>query len=793
MYYIRGVSNVDNRYAFRIDHEFSQSDRIFGRFTRIPLTSARFFGIAPTSPADSSPTDQSWSSDFALNETHVFSSSLINELRLMYMRNRQLRAEQGLALTKDWGASFGLTPATIGVGFPSVGIGYSFNGIGYGSGALQQVDENYQFLDDLTWTHGPHTIRMGVDIRRLQSNQINLAGLYGGTYSFSSNQTNNGGGGNALASLDLGLISGFSNTPVEVPAYYRWHYYAGYIQDDYKIRPNLTLNLGLRYDVETPRIEKYNEQGTFIPSLTGTLNGLPATGAFCFSGSCGLSTSIWPTNFLAFEPRIGVAWSPSRRMTVRASYNILRIPLSGQANSPNPNLNVASNSIGGTSGGIIANQPVDYITNPVGPLTSALSALNGRGPFFGVTPGITYPWVEQNNVAPYAMQWGATMQYQIDPKTMIQVSYNGLRGVHLMTSFSPELNAPDIPYVMSLIAKGYNFNTTIPNPYKITNVGSTSVNTENELTALAPYQNFYNQTLSELYNRAGSSSYHALYFNWTHRMGYGLTLQGSFAWAKSIDSTGNDPTASNVGAFAAGSIQYPTNLKLDRSVSAFDIPAKFTVGYSYQLPLGHNRLLSTHVKVLDALIGHWSHSGTVNVQSGQPFEPVLGGSGYWVSSGGGTGLNPAELQLRPNVVPGVPCISTSWRQNPFGVPYINWAAFSMPGSLGAPALGDAPRSMTNCRSPRVVNFNGSLRRRIPLGKDEKRSLDIGVEVQNIFNHPVFFMPGNSDNSAYNAFNTASLTNSQTPAFTNQSSFGGLSAGNTEGLSRTAQISLKLHF
>ena len=104
-------------------------------------------------------------------------------------------------------------------------------------------------------------------------------------------------------------------------------------------------------------------------------------------------------------------------------------------------------------------------TNSVGPLTSALSALQGKGPFFGIVPGITVPWVNQNNVAPYAQQWGVTFQFQLDPRTMLQLSYNGHKGTHLITNFAPALNYPDIGNLKSLVKQGYNFNATVPNPF----------------------------------------------------------------------------------------------------------------------------------------------------------------------------------------------------------------------------------------------------------------------------------------------------------------------------------------
>jgi hypothetical protein len=798
VYYLRGVSNVDNRFSFRVDHTLTERDRLFVRYTDVPLTSGRFFGFPPSFPGNLSPSDQSWAKDVALNETHVISASMVNEVRLMYMRNHQSRGELPSALSKDWGADFGLTPATAGAGFPQFVLtdpaGNIFNGPTFGNAAgLQQVDENYQFSDDVTWTRGRHTIKFGADIRRLQSNQINMNGIWGGNYNFASSSTNNGtSGGTGIASLILGLVNSYTATPVEVPNYYRWHYYAGFLQDDYRLRTNLTLNLGVRYEIETPRIDKYNHQGTFIPSLTGTLNGMPVTGAFCFSGSCGLPTSLWPTNYTGVEPRIGVAWSPTSRMTVRSSFNLVRVPLTGYANSPIPNFNVSSNSVGNTTGGVVPNQPVDIITNRVAPLTSVLSTLQGGGPFFSVL-GVTVPYINQTDVTPYAMQWGVTLQYQLDPKTMVAMAYNGLRGVHLITNFSPPLNMPSLPYLFSLVAQKYNFNNQIPNPYKLTNFGSTAVNNETAFQALMPYQNFYNQALQEYDNRAGGSIYNALYINATHRMGYGLSIQASVAWSKSIDNTGGDNNLqSGGGAYATSVVQNPYNLKAERSVSGFDLPFKFTTGYLWEIPVGRGKLLSAHNRVIDAIFGHWTTSGTFNTQSGQPFSPSLGSAGYWVSAGGGTVL-PTGLTLRPDIEPGVPCVNPNWESNPFGQSYINQNIFSVPGSLGAPALGDAPRTLPGCRSPHVTVLNASLRRTFRFGKNEKRNLSVGLEGQNALNHPVYYLPGNGNFSAFNAFNTSSITNTQVPPFTYQSSFGYLSMANTQGMSRVLQVSVKLHF
>jgi Carboxypeptidase regulatory-like domain len=788
--YQRGVFNVDNRYSARVDHVISANDRMFVRYSGEPLNSTRYFALAANNPLTQVPGDIADSLDFAMNEVHIFSPSLVNEARIMYMRDRQFRSEDSAALSQNWAATLGLTPATSGVGFPNTNLGYTTQ-IG-NSGESSQVDENYQFEDDVTWTRGKHTIRFGFDLRRLQSNQYNLGGTYGGIYGFGTGATNNGvTGGNSLATLDLGLITSFSNTPDPVPAYYRFHYVAGYAQDDWKWRSNITVNVGLRYEVETPRIEKYNSQGTFIPGVTGTLNGQPAQGGFCFSGSCGLPTSLWPTNYMGFEPRLGIAWVPRPFMTVRAAYDVLRAPLTGYGITPVPDFNVPSTTVGGTTGGIHPGQGVDFISNPIAPLTSALSALQGHGPFFTVQ-GLTVPFVTQNNVVPYTQQWSFTLQFQLEPHTLLQVSYHGLRGTHLISRFAPPQNYPSIATLEGLVASNYNFSSNIPNPYGITS--GASVITENKLTALVPYQNFFNQSLAEIYNRAGNSIYNALYISATHRFSNGLSFVSNFVWSKSIDNIGGDANTGNNGVTGATQVQNPQDINLDRSVSNFDVPLSFTTGFTYILPIGQGKWLSTHNRVVDLLVGGWVTSGIFNRQSGQPFWVALGSSGYWFSQTGTNsvaGALPSGINLRPDVVAGQSCIDPNWRNDPINTPYINASYFSIPGSLGHPAFGDAPATLTNCRSPRITTFDANVHKKIPLGHNEKRYLEIGLNAINAFNHPAFFLNLNTGHSLYNAFNTAALTSPGTPPFTVQSSFGFLGISNTSP--RLVQASLKLFF
>jgi outer membrane receptor protein involved in Fe transport len=204
------------------------------------------------------------------------------------MRNRQNRVAPGVSV--DYAAKYGLTPAVSGQGFPSLGSfgPTGFSGVGYGIGnAAVQIDQNFLFGDDFTWTHGSHLLQFGVDIRRIQSSQYDLSGLTGGRYAFNANSVNGPlGAGSSLGAFVLGDIGGYTNTPQSAPGYYRWHYYAAYFQDDWHVTHKLTLNLGLRYEVETPRVGASSNQGFVRTDMPGTLNGNSFTAAFCFSNGC---------------------------------------------------------------------------------------------------------------------------------------------------------------------------------------------------------------------------------------------------------------------------------------------------------------------------------------------------------------------------------------------------------------------------------------------------------------------------------------------------------------------------
>ena len=674
------------------------------------------FVVAAANPIDQTPTDVEHGYDLSVAYTRVLTSNIVNSAHYSWFRENLQRLPPLSATTQDFGAKYGLTPAILGYGFPSLGAFTNSTGSPIltpgGSGYSEQVDQNFILGDDLTWTHGAHAISIGVDYRWIQSNQYDLSGVAGGKYSFSYTQSEapNGqpaaaaytgqygaipaqpvtGGGSGFGSFILGIQNGaYSNTPVEVPGYYRYKYWGVYFQDNWRATPKLTLNLGLRYEVQVPRTEAKNNQGyvSTVP-IAGTLNGFATNTAFCFSGACGLQRSLWPTNWYGIEPRIGIAYAATPKTTIRASYSITRPPISGLENIPDPDFNLSGSSTGVTSA-----YQQDYISNPVlrSSLVSSYTTLNGRGPF-NFSTGVAPVFVDQTTRIPNVQIANITFQYQPFSKTLMQATYQHTRGEHLYSQFVAE-NTPQLSTLVTAIQSNAYLGATFPNNYNIltTNNASGSIISENGSQALEPFQNFFNQAMTDIYPRNGDSHYDAVYLSVNQRATKTLTLLSNYVWSKSLDNVPDVNGGANAG-YGTTTLQTPFSLRQEYSVSSYDQDSAFKAGYNLDLPFGIGQRYVTGNGFLDRLIGNWSTAGFLTWETGFPNFVTLGNAGYFFSvvpKGVGatlpgnpnsnvygcsatnssnfcsTQVLPSGYTLRPNIVPGIPLINKNWRTNPY--------------------------------------------------------------------------------------------------------------------------------
>jgi hypothetical protein len=837
--YKRGVQNAGTRYSIRIDHQFNNSNNIYARYTNIPVNAQRFFAEAPTNPINQVPTDVEHGYDISIGYTHVFSNTVVNSLHYSWFRENLQRLPPLSATTTDFSKQFGLSVnAQIGYGYPKAGS-FNSNGDSYtiqvgGNGYVQDIDQNFIAGDDLTWQKGPHSIAIGGEYRWIQSNQYDLGGLAGGSYSFSNSQSvaPNGqptptiGGGSALGSFFMGVQNGngnYSNTPLEVPGYYRYKYWAAYFQDNWRATAKLTLNLGLRYEVQVPREEAHNNQAFVGAPISGTLNGLPTSTAFCFSGACGLGKSLWPTNYWGAEPRIGIAYAATPKMTVRASYSISRPSLAGQENVPDPDFNVS----GSGSNTYNSNYLQDFISNPVlaSSLTSPYIQLNaqGRGPF-NYSNSLTPVFVDQTKAVPNVQIYNVTIQYQPAAKTLLQLTYQGNRGEHLYLAPFIARNTPSLATIQNAINGTGYLGATNPNPYGITSsLTSTSVLTESGFQFLEPYQSFFNQTMLDIYQRTGDSNYNGMYLSINQRATKTLTLLANYRWSKSLD----DVPDINGGAGAGSgqtAVQTPYNLRGEYSVSTFDQDSALTSGYNLNLPFGTGQKFVTGHHWVDQLIGNFSTSGTSTWIVGYPNYVTLGNSGYFyqilpTGTGGpvtgapaadtftcpasatahycATSVLPSGYTLRPNIVPGVKMINSNWRVNPYNslgvggiTPFLNSAAFSVPGSPNAPALGNAPRTLAGARSPRNLFFDMRVSKGITFR--ERYQVKLIGQFNNVFNHPNYFAA--TSRSPYGSVTTNTNATSIGGVLTqNATTFGTLGNAGAEVMARVIRVGAEFTF
>jgi hypothetical protein len=760
--FARGVQTEDNRWSVKVDHLFGSNDRIAARYSVAPVQGTRFDWGGPSDPSNPIPQDKITSRNASLSFNHIFSSSLINEFRATYSRGNALRSGNDAGFSQDWGAAFGLTPAVLNQGFPRI-LGRGFDGGGELVG--RTIDVNAGFGNDLSWIRGRHSIKMGGEHRRIQLNRLATDGLTGGSYNFSGqitpNQGSIAGTINELGGLITGSLNSYTFKRAQTNSYYRWRYYALYVQDDFKATSKLTLNVGLRWDVETPRVEKYDRQGFFDPFLQGSVNGQPVTGAFVFSNTQGYGRGLWPTNFTGFQPRIGLAYALTSKVVWRASYSILRAPITGIGNSIHPDLNINAGVVNSAqrTGGVNPG-PVNYITNPVASLPPAQEL--SRDPIFFMNDSNSFDfyYIPQDRNMPYVQRWNGGTQVQVSPSMSFEIGYDGSKGTHLYENPYP-FNFAHFDTTAPLVAAGADFGTrsVAYNRLGIANSNG-QVITGNLLESLRPYPQFFNRLIQTGFSRASNSTYHALITGLQRRFGNGLTIQGTYTWSKSIDDAGFGTGADVFGRVNRQDIRRSN----ERGLSTYDIPHKFNLAYSYELPFGRGRTFGTGAGPwLNRLIGGWVTAGFVRVSSGYPAVAYLGSDGWFVSRGGGDGLD--GFTLRPDRVPGAKGVNATWREDPFRRGYYNPDSFAVPGSEAAPRLGTSGGTLPDVRSPGTSSWDASMMKNINLSNDGRAYVQLRVDVLNVPNHPNFFINPNNRNSGLFSFNAAQRTFNQNVNFT----------------------------
>ena len=512
----------------------------------------------------------------------------------------------------------------------------------------------------------------------------------------------------SLASFLLGFpASGDLQVPT-APSL-QFSYVAGYVQDDWRVTDRLTLNIGFRYDVETPYTERYNRISYFDPALSSGATKLVPTalGGLAFPER-GRQPPRYRQNInlLRPGPRAGLAYKMTGSLVLRAAYGIIYPPSLAQGyNAPvfgyQPWLGdtpfVASADGGLTPSGSLSNPFPNGLNQPPGSALGS-SALLGQS----ITTQL------KQLPAPYTQQYNLGFQQQIR-SWLLDVGYVGAHGVHQL------INAPMDQLLPSQYALGNALNTQVPNPFLgLVSIGSFANPTFSVGQLLKPFPQFTDIQNGD--ENVGSWLYNSLQVKGERRFANGFGILASFTWSKEI----GDTTGSHY--YAANSVQNEYNLAAERSLEVFNIPRRLTVAYLWELPFGKgHRFLNSVPSGVNRLVTGWQINGLTTLQDGMP--TIINNTSNVVGFGAGSRPNNNGTSA---LLPSSQRTASRW---------FNTSVFSLPPQY---TFGNVGPTSPDLRGQGVNNWNVSLSKSTPIR--EGANLEFRGEFDNFFNHPLWASP-----------------------------------------------------
>jgi len=617
-------------------------------------------------------------------------------------------------------------------------IPYSQLGISWQKGF--QAVNRCQFVDDLTWITGKHTIKMGFEWRWHEFNLVGWGRTVGGQHGFNSLET---GGydaqgnnlwqtGDPFASFLLGQVH-FAMFPISLDPSFSERYWSPWINDEIKLTSKLTLNLGLRFDWQTPRTERHDRMSTFDPTA---MNPVGVPGAVIFAGT-GANRSgrrgFEEPKADAWGPRLSLAYRLGDKNVIRGGYGIyyagvqfdmwISAPTVGyETFNFAPNLTNGLYPAGCTdatcSGGYRwwdDGFPQSWVKYPPN-IDPAVA--NGGQALAVSKEGVTLPRYQN---------WSLSWERQLGPNLLLDISYVGNHGTRLVTSSSAAgwpLDNMNHPSVLAYAAKvlGADINSPeaqaagIKKPYP-TFFG-------NVAQALRPFPQYYGAGVYWRNLQMGSSVYHSLQAKLDKRFASGLQFRLAYVWSKLIVGTLSD--AGNAYGNPGTEVQNPLCTRsCERAVSADDVPHTLILAYTYELPFGQGKRFAPNAPAaVNKLIGGWSLSGLQRYQSGRPLQIFMANDLAGILFNWGK---------RPNKVGDG---YGEWTGDPNASLYLDRTGWADPGPL---AFGDAPRMDAHARTFPIYSEDFSLIKDTFVYKEHYK-LRFATQVGNIFNRHFFCNP-----------------------------------------------------
>lgn len=662
---------------------------------------------------------------FTVSDTTVFGATTVNEFRAGFLRNvndiGQPHGGLGVSLQSQGFVTGVGTPGIVvqapqfegveNIVFPSFVMGVPITNV-------EQWNNTFYLSEAISKVIGAHTFNFGGQFHADQVNELPNA-TFNGTFNIDGTET-----GSAFADFLLGFPSNFTQTSGQ-SFYLRNRYGAAFAQDSWRVKSNLTLNLGVRWDLIMPWWEKYNQIQTVVPGEQSVLYPNAMNG-LVVPGDPGIPSTLSPSQLHNFAPRVGIAYSPDfasgilgalfggpGKSSIRASYGVFYTAFPGLTAgvmygvppygynylSPEPPL-FATPYINAADG---AQNTVPF------PLAFPPHNVSTSNPYTGfdfaaVNPISADPYFYYRNSVPYTENDMLSLQRQIGINTLLTVSYAGNEGHHLLVLVPQNLGNPALCLSLSQpgeVAPGTS--TCGPFGEDATYTSASGPVYKGTRVGLGP--NFGSTTAQK---SVGNSDYNALEVTLRFTPGKQSTVLIGYTYSKSIDQ------ASNLGEQTN-----PFDAALTRVISAFDMTQDFVATYTYGLPF--DRLFRRN-----RLTEGWTLSGTTRFSTGFPVT-LADDSDRSLLGTLGNGVN-NELLDTPEMISGPLNINTNPRN---GQPEFNTSLFA-PETLGQ--LGNAARRFFY--GPGIENFDMEMSKTLPL--TESKSLDFRLDAFNVFNHAQFY-------------------------------------------------------
>ncbi|MGH9671738.1 MAG: TonB-dependent receptor domain-containing protein [Bryobacteraceae bacterium] len=708
-------SNPITQHDYRIDHMISPAQRFFARYsTRLNESVPVISFPSQIAIAEGRIVEEDHVHGAVADYTNTLSPTTILNARLGFARTLYKYNNQGL----------GFVPSTLGLPtsidtavdrqiFPSFGTG-NFVGLG-GRDHRSNVFMSYTALANVTRIIGKHNIKTGFEGRLLRVNVWEASS--NGVFSFNAGMTQgpnpnqaSSTAGNGLASMLVGagssgqIIQSFKNVAVQS------FYIAGYIQDDYRVTAKLTLNLGLRWDIDTPRTERFDRMNYFDPFVASPLaNVYPGLkGGLVFVGRDGQPRTDSPADKNNLAPRIGLAYQFTPKTVFRASY----AHLWGASHQ-------AAHGTFGTQGfrrdhpwvtSLDGITPLNLLRNPY---PNGFPPIRGAGDGLLTATGTNVASFTQNTIAPWTRQMSASIQRELPGQILLETAYVGTRGFQLYRNGEGGLSLNQL--LPEHLALGARLNDLVANPFfgRITSGALASAQVRRG-QLLRPFPQFENVT--PLFSSGASSFYHALQVTTSKRFAKGLQFEGSYTWSKNIDD--------------GESHQNSYDIRATRALASIDLAHRFVMGYVYQLPFGRgHKFGGGWARWLDLAAGQWQVNGITTFQTGTPIA---------ISASNSIGLFNPTSRANNNGRSAKLTGPVHERLNR----YYDISVFSQPAAF---TFGNAPARLPDVRVDGVRNWDISLFKDFILiaREPEPLRLQFRAEFLNGFNTPRFGGPNTS--------------------------------------------------